>query len=46
MDKTKESRSEKICCDYRKKIIQIVKNIDTVDYLIKIHSFAKVFLQE
>lgn len=46
MDKTKEDTKEKICSDYRKQIIQIVQNIDTVDYLIKIYSFAKVFLKE
>lgn len=46
MDKTKKGTTEKICSDYRKQITQIVQNINTVDYLIKIYSFAKVFLEE
>lgn len=46
MDKTDQNTKDKMCDTYRRKIIKLVENINTVDYLVKIYSFAKVFLKE
>lgn len=45
MDKIKEEATGKICSNYRKRIIQIVENIDDPKILIKIYTVAKTHLE-
>lgn len=46
MDKTNQNTKDEMCATYRRKIIKLLENINTVDYLVKIYSFAKVFLKK
>lgn len=46
MDKTNQNTKDEMCVTYRRKIVELLENINTVDYLVKIYSFAKVFLKK